>query len=175
MPCGSWGSQTCSNARVPFLALRPASHDQPVFCFFVCFLARSLALPGPVVFGAGGDQRLHQCGVQRRFRPSAVVCRGRAHGGANRFEPAAIPFAGFVVHGAGAAGLRGDALAAGGRLAHGAGLALVQFQPVCAPCVGVGCAACPSALGRCGLDIGLVGFGHGLGTGEWKSKSANLS
>jgi hypothetical protein len=128
MPCGSWGSQTCSNARVPFLALRPAPHDQPVFCFFLSCLDCRLARVGPVVFGAGGDQRLYQCGVQRRLCAFAGVCRRRAHGGANRFEPAAIPFAGFVVHGAGAAGLRGVALAAGGRLAHGLGLFLFSFN-----------------------------------------------
>jgi hypothetical protein len=165
MPCGSWGSQTCSNARVPFLALRPAPHDQPVYCFFVCFLAKSLALVGPVVFGAGGDQRLHQCGVQRRFRPSAGVFRGRAHGGANRFEPAAISFAGVVVHGAGVPRVGRIALAAGSGLAHAGGLGLVQLQPLCTPCFGVGCTARTGALGRRGVDIGLAGFGHGFGTG----------
>jgi hypothetical protein len=30
-------------------------------------------------------------------------------------------------------------------------------------------------LGRGGLDIGLAGFGHGLGAGWWKSKSTSLS
>jgi hypothetical protein len=60
-------------------------------------------------------------------------------------------------------------------VAHGAGLALVQLQPLRTPRVGVGRLARTGALGRGGVDIGLAGFGHGLGTGWWKSKSASLS
>ena len=137
--------------------------------------ARTLAPVGPVVFGVRGDQRLHQCGVQRRLCAFAGVCRGRAHGGANRFESAAIPFAGFVVHGAGAAGLRGVALAAGGRLAHVGRFAFVQFQPLCPPCVRLGHLARFSAVGRCGLDIGLAGFGRGFGAGKWEIQTTDLS
>ena len=137
--------------------------------------ARTLAPVGPVVFGVRGDQRLHQCGVQRRLCAFAGVCRGRAHGGANRCESAAIPFAGFVVHGAGAAGLRGVALAAGGRLAHVGRFAFVQFQPLCPPCLGLGRLARIGALGRSGLDIGMVDFGRGFGARKWEIQATFLS
>ena len=153
----------------------PSLHVQPFFCSHIIFCATSLVTIGPMVSSPWCCQRLRQCGVQRRFRPSAGVCRGRAHGGANRFEPAAISFAGVVVHRAGVARVGRNALAAGSGLAHAGGLGLVQLQPLCTPWFGVGCTARTGALGRCGVDIGLAGFGHEFGTGWWKSKSTNLS
>lgn len=153
----------------------PSTYVQAFACSRIFGFARTLAPFGPVVSGAGGDQRLHQCGVQRRLRAFAGVCRGRAHGGANRCESAAIPFAGFVVLGAGAARLRGVALAAGGRLAHVGRFAFVQFQPLCPPCIGLGRLARIGALGRSGLDIGLAGFGRGFGARKWEIQATVLS
>lgn len=168
-------TKSCFNARVPFFRFAPSPYVQPFARSHVFSFRPSLAPVGSVVFGPGGHQCLHQCGVQRRLCASAGVCRGHAHGGANRFEPAAIPFAGFVDHGTGAASLRGFALAAGGGLAHAAWFALVQFQPLCPPCAFLGCFACPGALGWCGLDIRLAGFGRGSDAGVCKSKSTGLS
>lgn len=153
----------------------PSPYVQAFACSRIFGFARTLAPVGPVVSGAGGDQRLHQCGVQRRLCAFAGVCRGRAHRGANRCESAAIPFAGLVVHGAGVAGLRGVALAASCRLAHVGRFAFVQLQPLCTPCLGLGRLARIGALGWRGLDIGLAGFGRGLGAGKWEIQSTLLS
>lgn len=128
-----------------------------------------------MVSGLGGDQCLLQRGVQRRLFAPAGVCQRRAHGGSNRFESAAISFAGFVVRGVGDAGLRGFALAAGSRLAHAGRFVLVQFQPLCPSCDGLGRTAGSGAMGRSGLDMGLVGFGRGFGAGRWEIQSTVLS
>lgn len=153
----------------------PSPYVQAFACSRIFGFARTLAPFGPVVSGAGGDQRLHQRGVQRRICAFAGVCWGRAHGGANRFEPAAIPFAGLVVHGAGAARLWGIALAAGGRLAHGGRFAFVQLQPLCPSCVGLGHLPRPGAVGWRGLDIGMVDFGRGFGARKWEIQATVLS
>ena len=153
----------------------PSPYVQAFACSRIFGFVRTLAPVGPVVSGVGGDQRLHQCGVQRRLRTCAGVCRGRARSGANRFESAAIPFAGFVVHGAGAAGVRAVALVASCELAHAGRFAFVQLQPLCTPCVGLGRLARIGALGRSGLDIGLAGFGRGFGAGKLEIQSTVLS
>ena len=153
----------------------PSPYVQAFACSRIFGFARTLAPFGPVVSGAGGDQRLHQCGVQRRLCALACVCRWSSCGGSNRFESAAIPFVGFVVRGTGAARLRSVALAAGGRLAHVGRFAFVQLQPLCTPCVGLGRLARIGALGRSSLDIGMVDFGRGFGARKWEIQATVLS
>lgn len=154
-------------------------HAQPYVCStFFCFArirASVLATVGSLVSHSGRNQCLRQRGVQRRLCALACVCRWCSCGGSNRFESAAISFAGIVVRWVVAAGLWGIALAAGGRLAHAGRFVFVQFQPLCPPCDGVGRLARPGALGRCGMDTGLVGFGRGVGKGKWEIQSTVLS